>query len=84
MEKSIYSHEYRVMLQLLKDARAKSGITQVQLAESLGITQSLVSKIERGDRRLDVAELRSVCIALGVTLRDFIVDLENELVKPAP
>lgn len=66
MEKSIYSEQYTELLNLLKQTRKKASITQEQLAESLGQTQSFVSKVERGERRLDVVEIRAFCSALGV------------------
>jgi transcriptional regulator with XRE-family HTH domain len=79
MEKTIYSREYAVVLRLLRAARDKAGITQVELAEKLGLTQSFVSKIERGDRRLDIVQLRTVCKVLGLPLLEFIEQLESEL-----
>ena len=75
-EKSIYTDEYAVVLRLLKAARKKSGVTQVDLAERLGQTQSFVSKVERGDRRLDIVQLRSILLEFGVTLQEFVRQLE--------
>jgi transcriptional regulator with XRE-family HTH domain len=57
---------------LLRAYRKEAGLTQVQLAEKLGIDQSLVSKIECNERLLDIIELRCICIALGTNLQDFI------------
>ena len=51
-------------------------MTQVQLAESLSRTQSYVSKVERGERRLDVIELRQWVAALGGQTVAFVVELE--------
>lgn len=79
MDKSIYTREYRAVTRLLKRARENAGITQVELAEALGQSQSFVSKCERGERRLDVIQLRTVCETLGVSLRDFVDQLEREL-----
>lgn len=79
MEKSIYSREYAAVLRLLRAARESSGITQVDLAKRLKVTQSFVSKIERGDRRLDIVQLRSLCKIFGVSLLDFVKQLEDEL-----
>lgn len=79
MEKSIYSREYQAVVQLLRETREKAGITQVELAEMLGQSQSFVSKSERGDRRLDIIQLRTVCAALGLTLADFVNQLERKL-----
>ena len=75
-EKSIYTDEYAAVLRLLKAARKKSGVTQVDLAERLGQTQSFVSKVERGDRRLDIVQLRSILLEFGVTLQEFVRQLE--------
>ncbi|WP_235362820.1 helix-turn-helix domain-containing protein [Brevundimonas diminuta] len=45
--------------------RKAAEITQVELAERLGKPQSFVSKVERGERRLDVIEFGQVAEALG-------------------
>jgi transcriptional regulator with XRE-family HTH domain len=79
MDKTIYSREYAVVLRLLRAAREKAGITQVKLAEKLGLTQSFVSKIERGDRRLDIVQLRTVCQVFGLSLLEFVEQLEADL-----
>ena len=54
MEKSIYTREHEAFLRLLREAREGAGLTQVGLAEALGRSQSFVSKVERGETRLDV------------------------------
>jgi transcriptional regulator with XRE-family HTH domain len=64
---------------LLKKIRQDKGIRQVELAEKLGLPQSFVSKYESGDRRLDVLELRQVCNAIGISLQEFIRELEKSL-----
>ncbi len=79
MEKSIYTDEYGVLLEQLAALRQKSGITQVELAKRLGQSQSYVSKVERGDRRLDVIQLRTIVQTLGSTLPEFINALEKKL-----
>lgn len=53
------------------------GITQAELAVRLGETQSFVSKVERGERRLDVLEFLSFCEALGVPPLEFITTLQK-------
>jgi transcriptional regulator with XRE-family HTH domain len=79
MRKSIHSAQYAQLLQLLLDARTSAGVTQVQLARKLRTTQSAVSKIERGERRLDVVELHAWCRAIGVSFREFAEDLDKRL-----
>ena len=81
MEKSIYTKEYAAVLRLLRQAREEAEITQVQLAKKLRLTQSLLSKMERGDCRLDIVQLRSICRALGLSLPEFVQRLEHELAK---
>lgn len=61
--KSIYSPIHEQMLELLLAARKKAGLTQVQAAERLGCRQTFLSKIERGERRLDVIEFMVICRA---------------------
>lgn len=68
MEKSLHSKEYRLLLDLLRSERERVGLTQEDLAAQLDATQSFVSKCERGERRLDVVELRYWCEALGISL----------------
>ena len=79
MEKTIYSREYEIVLRLLREARENAGMTQVQLAKKLKLTQSFVSKIERGDRRLDIVQLRTLCREFGISLLEFVKLLEAEL-----
>ena len=81
MEKTIYTREYAVLLRILKEAREKAEMTQVQLAEKLSQSQSFVSKFERGDRRIDVIQLRTICQVIGVSMHDFVQRLEQEIAK---
>ena len=63
---SIHSPEYQALLALLRAARSRSGLTQADLADRLDRQQSWVSKVEIGERRIDLEELRQICEALGV------------------
>jgi len=77
LEKAIYSRRYNAFRKLLRESRHAANITQVELSARLGISQAAVSKIEMGERRLDVVELRAWCKALGVTMKSFVARLEN-------
>ena len=79
MDKSIYSEDYTLFLQLLRGARQRAGLTQDEVASRLGKTQSFVSKCERGERRLDIVEVREFCEAIGIPLTDLVTDLEEAL-----
>jgi transcriptional regulator with XRE-family HTH domain len=82
VDKSITSQDYRTFLRELRASRKRSGLTQADLARRLKETQSFVSKCERGERRLDVIELRAFCRAFGMPVVEFIRDLERTLAKP--
>jgi transcriptional regulator with XRE-family HTH domain len=79
--KSIYSHSYRVFLQRFKQARIDAGLSQDAAAKLIGRTQSFISKCERGERRIDVIELRLFCSAFGLEFKKFIESIDKELGK---
>ena len=62
---------------LLRQIRVEAGLRQTDLARRLAKPQSFVSKYESGERRLDVLELREICDALGLSLIDFVRELEE-------
>ena len=67
------------LLTLLRLIRTEAGLTQTDVAQSLRQPQSFVSKYESGERRLDVLELREVCLVAGISLADFVKRLEQAL-----
>lgn len=73
--------EHRLLLELLKTARVDAGYRQVDLARKLNVPQSLISKYEVGERRVDLLELRDICSALEISLPDFVHKFENKLSK---
>lgn len=79
MGKSTFSLEYQIFLEALVAARKEARLTQEQLARRLRQTQSWVSKGERGERRIDVTELRDICHALGRPFPLFVARLEKTL-----
>ena len=66
MSVSLYHADYDGLRALLKDVRVNAGLTQVQMAEALGVGQSYVSKIERGENFVDVLLYIRWCQACGV------------------
>ena len=59
--------------------RLEAGLRQIDLAEKLHVPQSMISKYEVGERRVDLLELRDICAALGVSLVEFVRELEKRL-----
>jgi transcriptional regulator with XRE-family HTH domain len=52
-----YRRRYAQFLGKLKQARVEAGLTQVQVADRIKRPQSFVSKIESGERWIDLVEL---------------------------
>ncbi|HEY7063608.1 MAG TPA: helix-turn-helix transcriptional regulator [Chloroflexota bacterium] len=79
MDKKRLLQQRALLGALLRDLRRKQGVRQSVLAEQLGVTQSLVSNYESGQRRIDVLELRELCAVLGVPLEEVLRQLEQRL-----
>ena len=58
MNGHIYSKEYQKIVKRLKKARQEVGLKQKEVADKLKKPQSYISKIESGEKRLDVIELK--------------------------
>ena len=58
MSSSLYSKEHKNIVQKLIKARREAGIDQVDVAKKLGKSQSYLSKIESGQRKIDVIQLQ--------------------------
>ena len=72
MSKSIYSKEYRNIIERLKTARIEAGLKQEDVASKLEKPQSYISKIERGERRVDAAELKELAKIYKKSINFFI------------
>jgi transcriptional regulator with XRE-family HTH domain len=59
------SAEYEILLDLIRQAREDSGMTQKAICDKLGKPKNYLIKVERGERRLDVVELFALCEAMG-------------------
>jgi transcriptional regulator with XRE-family HTH domain len=79
MPKSIYRSEYTTLRELIRELRLAKGMTQETLSKRLGRSQSFISDIERGVRRIDALELRDLCLLLDTNLPGFIGELEKRL-----
>ena len=58
MPRMVNNDEHMEIVKRLKEARLEAGLDQVEVAKKLGRTQSYVSKIESGQRRFDVLQLK--------------------------
>ncbi len=70
---------YQVFLEQLKACRTQQKVPQTSLADRLDSTQSVVSKIERGERRVDPVELVEILRALDTDPAAFMTELTRRL-----
>jgi len=56
----------------LKKAREEAGLDQTQAAQLLGTTQSYISKLEAGQRRVDVIQLKEIAKIYKKKPEDFL------------
>lgn len=81
MSSSVHDPRYLELISRLRGFRRTAGISQLALAESLGRVQSYVSKVESGERRIDVIELSDICHALDISLLDVLPPQLREQMK---
>ena len=66
----------------IAECRKKVNLTQMQLAEKLGITDKAISKWERGKAMPDTSIMLELCDVLGITVNELIsgerIDMENK------
>ncbi len=71
MSESLHSEEYRLFVTQLRAARAKSGLSQRELAARLRKSYSYVAKIETGATRMDIYQIRCYLCALNEPFVEF-------------
>jgi transcriptional regulator with XRE-family HTH domain len=58
MEKTIKSKEYKVFIQRLIKARLDAGLRQIDVAKKMKRPQSYISRVESGEYRIDILEIK--------------------------
>jgi len=79
MFNSVHYFESDHLCTLLREARVRARVTQQEVSKRLGCSQSFLSDIERGKRRLDTLELRSLCAVVGVDWKNLLFELETRI-----
>ena len=72
MSTSVYNDDYKKLIERLKQARLDAGLSQQVVADELNKPQSYISKIESGDRRLDIIEVKEFAKLYKKKLEDLI------------
>lgn len=65
VRKTVYSPESSQLASFLSEARRQAGVLQSEVAEAMGTDQTIISNIERGQRRIDVVEFFRFANAIG-------------------
>ncbi len=79
-ERAFFTRLGRRIAQLRKE----QGITQVQLAETLGVSQQTITAYEVGRRRIQVSALPVIAQALGVAVEALLNDNSKAAAKRGP
>jgi transcriptional regulator with XRE-family HTH domain len=75
--KSLFTRKHTQLRKLLTKARKDAMLTQTVLARRLGRQQAYISRIERGERRIDVVEFLDLAHAMGLDPGKFIEDFDQ-------
>ena len=65
-------NKYELLRQMLIDERNNAELKQADVAAKLGKPQSYISKIERGERGIDVIEFLELAEAIGFDSFSFV------------
>jgi len=79
MPKTIHGGGHPHLVAVLTEARQRSGLTQVHLADRIGKDQTYISIIERGQRRVDVLEFVALARAMGADPAELFADVLSRL-----
>lgn len=81
MEKSTFTAQHALLQGRLRDMRKAAGLTHRALAQRLGREHSLIFRVERGERRLDLIEWVWYCRACGTSPEKVVGSLLRKLVS---
>ncbi|MBF0502779.1 MAG: helix-turn-helix transcriptional regulator [Candidatus Riflebacteria bacterium] len=74
----IYDREHVLLRDWLVQKRIAARLTQRDLARNLGVIHSLIGKVEKGERRLDVIEFVAYCDGLDANPNELIELIRTE------
>lgn len=83
MPSSVFTDTYQLLIAKLRTARLAAGLTQAQAAAKFGRHQSMISKLESGERRVDVVELAELAAMYKISL-DWVLSDVTAKYNPKP
>lgn len=81
MGKTITSPGHRALIKAMTDARKAACVTQADLARILGCQQSLIARIESGQRRIDAVDIVRWARAVGAQAKQ-LIDVVEQATPP--
>ena len=72
MVDTIRTKEYADFVGKLRETRLEAGLRQIDVAKKLKRTQSYVSRVEVGEQRLDILELKKFAVLYKKNINYFI------------
>ncbi|MEX1663743.1 helix-turn-helix domain-containing protein [Thioclava sp. 15-R06ZXC-3] len=79
MTRTIHSAGQTALIEALISARRAAGLSQSAMAERLRCHQSMIARIESGERRIDVVELVILARATGTSAAAILATVEPEV-----
>ena len=76
LRESLDSVNHKIICLKLISLRKKNHFTQRELARKLSVPQSYVSKVESGQRRLDILELKKYLDVLNYSTHQFLSEID--------
>ena len=72
MDKTIKTKEYARFIEKLRKARLEAGLKQIDVAKKLKRPQSYISRVESGEYRLDILEVKRFAKIYGKSVEYFV------------
>lgn len=72
MGRTIRTKEYAVFIERMKKARLESGLRQIDVAKKMKRPQSYISRVESGEYRLDILEVKAFAKLYGKSIEYFV------------
>lgn len=72
MDKTIRTKEYARFVEKLRKARLEAGLRQIEVAKKLKRPQSYISRVESGEYRLDILEVKRFAKIYGKSVDYFV------------
>ena len=79
MSGTIRSLGQQALCKKLISERQAAGLTQIDLAQKLRCHQSMIARIESGERRIDVVELIVLCRAIGCSASEIVLEIDSHV-----